>query len=236
MGKRILSRRRGAAPPRMISPSHLHHGDVKYPVKWMGTATVQSIAHAVGRSCIFATLKTEDGTELTHIANEGLSVGQQVTFTDTTQIQPGNVTIVSKIPEGTPVFNIESRPNDGGRFVKTAGTAAEIVTHAESGKTIIRMPSGKFREFHPLARATIGLVAGGGRGDKPFMKAGKKFHAMRAKGVRWPRVRGVAMNPVDHPHGGGSHNFKGAPTSQRRGTPPGAMVGKIAPKRTGMRR
>jgi large subunit ribosomal protein L2 len=236
MGKRILSRRRGAAPPRMISPSHLHHGDVKYPVNWQGTATVESIAHATGRTCIFATLKTADGKELIHIANEGMSVGQQVTFTDTTQIQPGNVTIVSKIPEGTPVFNIEARPNDGGKFVKTAGTAAEIVTHAESGKTIIRMPSGKFREFHPLARATIGLVAGGGRGDKPFLKAGKKHHAMRAKGVRWPRVRGVAMNPVDHPHGGGSHNFKGAPTSQRRGTPPGAMVGKIAPKRTGMRR
>jgi large subunit ribosomal protein L2 len=236
MGKRILSRRRGAAPPRMISPSHLHHGDVKYPVNWTGTATVESIAHAVGRTCIFATLKTADGKELLHIANEGMSVGQQVVFTNTTQILPGNVTIVSKIPEGTPIYNIEARPNDGGKFVKTAGTAAEVVTHAESGKTIVRMPSGKFREFHPLARATIGLVAGGGRGDKPFMKAGKKFHALRAKGVRWPRVRGVAMNPVDHPHGGGSHNFKGAPTSQARGTPPGAKVGKIAPKRTGMRR
>jgi large subunit ribosomal protein L2 len=236
MGKRILSRRRGAAPPRMISPSHLHHGDVKYPVNWTGTATVERLAHAVGRTCVFATLKTADGRELLHIASEGMSVGQEVVFTDTTQIQAGNVTVVSKIPEGTPIYNIEARPNDGGKFVKTAGTAAEVVTHAESGKTIVRMPSGKFREFHPLARATIGLVAGGGRGDKPFMKAGKKFHAMRAKGVRWPRVRGVAMNPVDHPHGGGSHNFKGAPTSQARGTPPGAMVGKIAPKRTGMRR
>ena len=61
MGKRILSRRRGAAPPRMTSPSHLHHGDVKYPVNWTGTATVASIAHAVGRTCLFATLKTEDG-------------------------------------------------------------------------------------------------------------------------------------------------------------------------------
>ncbi len=235
MGKRILSRRRGAAPPRMVSPSHLHHGDVKYPVNWTGTAVVEKIAHATGRTCIFATLKTADGKELLHIANEGMAVGQQVVFTNTTQIQPGNVTIVSKIPEGTPIYNIEARPNDGGRFVKTAGTAAEVVTQTETA-TIVRMPSGKFREFHPLARATIGLVAGGGRGDKPFLKAGKKFHAMRAKGVRWPRVRGVAMNPVDHPHGGGSHNFKGAPTSQARGTPPGAKVGKIAPKRTGMRR
>ncbi len=220
----------------MVSPSHLHHGDVKYPVNWLGTAVVEKIAHATGRTCVFATQKTADGKELLHIASEGMAVGQEVVFTNTTQIQAGNVTIVSKIPEGTPIYNIEARPNDGGKFVKTAGTAAEVVTHAESGKTIVRMPSGKFREFHPLARATIGLVAGGGRGDKPFMKAGKKFHAMKAKGVRWPRVRGVAMNPVDHPHGGGSHNFKGAPTSQARGTPPGAMVGKIAPKRTGMRR
>ncbi len=235
MGKRILSRRRGGAPPRMISPSHLHKGDVRYPVKWTGQATVTLIEHAPGRTAILAHLKASDGTKLLTLANEGMSLGQTVVFTDTTQILAGNVTIVSKIPEGTPIFNIESRPNDGGKFVRTGGTAAEIITHTEK-KTIIKMPSGKMREFHPLARATIGLLAGGGRGDKPFLKAGKKFHAMKAKGIRWPRVRGVAMNPVDHPHGGGSHNFKGMPTSQRRGTPPGALVGKIAPKRTGMRR
>ncbi len=235
MGKRILARRRGAAPPRMTSPSHLHKGDVRYPVNWKGNAVVKTIEHAPGRTAILATLSREGAEDLLTLANEGMSLGQAVVFTDTTQIAAGNVTIVSKIPEGTPVFNIEARPNDGGKFVRTGGTAAEIVTQTEKA-TIIRMPSGKFREFHPLARATIGLLAGGGRGDKPFLKAGKKFHAMRAKGVRWPRVRGVAMNPVDHPHGGGSHNFKGAPTSQRRGTPPGAMVGKIAPKRTGMRR
>ncbi len=236
MGKRILSRRRGAAPPRMTSPSHLHKGDIKYPVRFTGMGTVESFEHAPGRTQVLAKIRFNDLAEpLLAIAAEGMTVGQQVAYTDTTQIQPGNVTIVSKIPEGTPVFNIEARPNDGGRFVKTAGTAAEVVSH-DAQKTIIRLPSGKFREFHPLARATIGLVAGGGRGDKPFLKAGKKFHHMHARGIRWPRVRGVAMNPVDHPHGGGSHNFKGAPTSQARGTPPGAKVGKIAPKRTGMRR
>jgi large subunit ribosomal protein L2 len=235
MGKRILTRRRGAAPPRMLSPSHRHKGNISYPVKWTGTAVVDSIEHAPGRTCIIAHLRTADGKDLLHIASEGLSVGQTVTFTDTTQIQPGNVTVVSKIPEGTPVYNLEARPNDGGKFVRTGGTAAEIISHGAS-KTIVRMPSGKFREFHPLARATIGLVAGGGRGDKPFLKAGKKFHHMRARGQRWPRVRGVAMNPVDHPHGGGAHNFRGGQTSVARGAPPGRKVGKIAPSRTGMRR
>lgn len=235
MGKRILSRRRGSAPPRMVSPSHRHKGDVKYPRAFVGEATVETIEHGPGRTAILARLKASDGQDILTVANEGMVLGQTVVFTNTTQIKPGNVTIVSKIPEGTPVFNLESRPNDGGRFVRTGGTAAEIVSHG-ADKTIIKMPSGKFRAFHPLARATIGLVAGGGRGDKPFLKAGKKFHHMRARGARWPRVRGVAMNPVDHPHGGGAHNFKGSPTSKARGTPPGAKVGKIAPKRTGMRR
>jgi large subunit ribosomal protein L2 len=235
MGKRILTRRRGAMAPRMLSPSHLHKGNVSYPVKFLGDGQVVSLEHAPGRTSILATVRFADGTESLHIANEGMSIGQTVTFTDSTQIQPGNVTIVSKIPEGTPVYNIEARPNDGGKFCRTAGNAAEIVGH-DAEKTIIKMPSGKFRNFHPLARATIGLVAGGGRGDKPYLKAGKKFHAMKAKGVRWPRVRGVAMNPVDHPHGGGAHNFRGGQTSVARGAPPGRKVGKIAPSRTGMRR
>ena len=235
MGKRILTRRRGAMAPRMLSPSHLHKGDVKYPVNYKGAGKVTTLEHAPGRTSILARITFDDGTQTLQLACEGMAVGQQIAFTDTTQIQPGNVTIVSKIPEGTPVYNIESRPNDGGRFVKTAGTAAEIVSH-DAAKTIIRMPSGKFREFHPLARATIGLVAGGGRGDKPFLKAGKKYHHMKARGQRWPRVRGVAMNPVDHPHGGGAHNFRGGQTSVARGAPPGRKVGKIAPSRTGMRR
>ncbi|MES2153871.1 MAG: 50S ribosomal protein L2 [bacterium] len=235
MGKRILTRRRGAMAPRMLSPSHRHSGNVSYPVNFTGSGTVEKLDHAPGRTCILATLKLSDGKELLHIASEGMSVGQVVTFTATTQILPGNVTIVSKIPEGTPIYNIEARPNDGGKFVRTAGTAAEIVTHAE-GRTVIRMPSGKFRDCHPLARATIGLIAGGGRGDKPFLKAGKVYHHMRARGQRWPRVRGVAMNPVDHPHGGGAHNFRGGQTSVARGAPPGRKVGKIAPSRTGMRR
>jgi large subunit ribosomal protein L2 len=193
------------------------------------------IEHMPGRTAILARLKTEEGNELLHIASEGMSIGQVVAFTDTTQIQPGNVTIVSKIPEGTPIYNIEGRPNDGGKFVRTAGTAAEVVSH-DAERTIVRMPSGKFRNVHPLARATIGLVAGGGRGDKPFLKAGKVYHHMKARGQRWPRVRGVAMNPVDHPHGGGAHNFRGGQTSVARGAPPGRKVGKIAPSRTGMRR
>ncbi|MGB0653287.1 MAG: 50S ribosomal protein L2 [Thermoplasmatota archaeon] len=233
MGKRILSRRRGAAQPRLTSPSHRHKGDVRYPNK-QGEAEVVKLLHAPGRTAILTELKFEDGTKTLQIAAEGLALGQTVTFTDTTQIRPGNITIVSKIPEGTPIFNVEGRPGDGGQFCKSAGNSAEIVSH-DAKRTVIRLPSGKFRNFHPNCRATVGLVAGGGRGDKPFLKAGKKFHLMKNKAQRWPRVRGVAMNPVDHPHGGGAHNYTPGKTSVARGTPPGRKVGKIAPKRTGKR-
>ena len=234
MGKRILARRRGAAPPRLISPSHKHKGEIRYPVAFTGKGKVSKLLHAPGRTAVVCEVTFEDGTVSKQIAAEGTHVGQEVVFTDTTQIKPGNVTIVSKIPEGTPIFNVEARPNDGGKFCRSAGNSAEIVSH-DVGKTVVRLPSGKFRNFHPLCRATIGLAAGGGRDDKPFLKAGKKFHLMRTRAQRWPRVRGVAMNPVDHPHGGGAHNYTPGRTSVARGTPPGRKVGKIAPSRTGKR-
>lgn len=234
MGKRILTRRRGSAKPRLVSPSHRHKGDIAYPRAYHGTGVVTSLRHAPGRTALLAEITFEDGSKVQNVASEGMFIGQEVAFTDTTQIRPGNVTIVSKIPEGTPIFNIEGRPDDGGHYVRTGGTAAEVVSH-DAKRTIIRMPSGKFRSFNPRCRATIGLVAGGGRNDKPFLKAGKKHHAMKAKATRWPRVRGVAMNPVDHPHGGGGHNYTPGKTSVGRSTPPGRKVGKIAPTRTGKR-
>lgn len=234
MGKRILTRRRGAAKPRLISPGHKHKGQVRYPRVASGTGTITKIFHGPGRTAVLCEVTFEDGTTTQTIASEGLRVGQEVAYTEKTQIKPGNVTIVSKIPEGTPIFNIEGRPNDGGRYVRTGGNNAEIVSH-DRKRTMIKMPSGKFRAFHPRCRATVGLAAGGGRHDKPFLKAGKKFHLMKAKAVKWPKVRGVAMNPVDHPHGGGGHNYTPGRTSVSRGTPPGRKVGKIAPSRTGKR-
>ena len=82
-------------------------------------------------------------------------------------------------------------------------------------------------------RATIGVLAGGGRKDKPFLKAGKKFHAYRTRGKQYPTVRGVAMNAVAHPHGGGGHQHVGKPYTVKRGASPGRKVGSVAASRTG---
>jgi len=86
------------------------------------------------------------------------------------------------------------------------------------------------------SRATIGIVAGGGRIDKPLLKAGRAFHKYRAKRHSWPRTRGVAMNPVDHPHGGGNHQHIGKASTIARSAVPGQKAGLIAARRTGLLR
>jgi large subunit ribosomal protein L2 len=88
----------------------------------------------------------------------------------------------------------------------------------------------------PECRAIIGVIAGSGRPEKPFLKAGTKFFAMRAKNKLWPIVSGTSMNSVNHPFGGKSSHAKGIPTQSSRNAPPGRKVGKIAPKRTGRKK
>ena len=98
------------------------------------------------------------------------------------------------------------------------------------------MPSGKQKTFHPNCRATIVIIAGGGRLDKPFLKEGTRFFAMKAKNKLWPKVCGVSMNAVDHPFGGSCSHSKGKAGEVSRHVPPGRKVGRLAPRRTGKKR
>jgi len=236
MGKRLITQRRGKASPVHANPGHRHLGVIKHPkVPSNTTGTVTDIVHAPGRSAPVAMVEMKDGKDVMVIAAEGTSVGQELTFT-TNELKPGNLAYLHAIPEGTPIYNIEAQPGDGGKFVRAAGTTA-FVTAREATRVTVRLPSGQFKQFHPSCRATIGVVAGGGQGDKPLAKAGKVHHKYRSKGALFPRVRGVAKNPVDHPHGGGNaHRKEGKPTTLKRGTPPGRNVGHIAARRTGIRK
>lgn len=155
-------------------------------------------------------------------------MGQPITIGGLSIIA-GNIMSLSKIPEGTLVHNIEGRPGDGGRFVKTAGSSATVVSKGE--KIMILMPSGEIKEFDPECSAVIGIIAGGGRGDKPLIKAGKNVLTLRSRSVAPFKTKGVAMNPVDHPHGGGSHAHVGGPNYQRRTASPGQKVGFLPPKK-----
>ena len=226
MGKNLRTQRRGrGTSPVYRSPSHRHHGPVAHP-HLQGAGTVVDIFQAPGHTAPLARVRY-DGQEVLMIACDGLQVGQVVSV-GSPNVDRGNTLPLGEIPEGTLVYNIEARPGDGGRYVRAAGTQAVVVSRGE--RTVVQLPSGQFRSFHPTCRATIGAVAGAGRGDKPFAKAGKKWHAFRSFSKAPFRVRGVAMNAVNHPHGGGSHQHVGGPSTVGFGAPPGRKVGRLSPR------
>lgn len=147
----------------------------------------------------------------------------------------GNILPVNLLPEGTIVSNCEGKTGDRGSFARASGTSAVIIGHSDDGrKTRVRLPSGCRRSIPGYCRAMVGIVAGGGRPDKPICKAGSQYYKYKAKRRCWPRVRGVAMNPVDHPHGGGNQQHIGHPSTVSRYAPHGQKVGLIAARRTGL--
>lgn len=241
MGKRILVQRRGRGSPTFRAFTHRRRGAVKYPplaiMEKRGyiKAKVMELMHDPGRGTPIAKLRLENGESYLSLVPEGTAVSQEIRIGPRAGIRAGHILPLGKIPAGTPIFNIEGQPGDGGKFVRSSGTYATIVTHTR-GKTSIRLPSGKTRTFSITARATIGVVSGGGRPEKPFLKAGSKHKLKRAKGHTYPKVRGVAMNAVSHPHGGGAKQSPGGPSSVSRTAPPGRKVGLIAPKRSGRKK
>ncbi|MEM2192475.1 MAG: 50S ribosomal protein L2 [Candidatus Hadarchaeales archaeon] len=234
MGKKLRLQRLGRGSPTYRAKSWRSSGEVKLPELREGEAVVVDIIHDPCRSAPVAKIRYGDGEERLILAPEGIKVGEKVMAAPSAPVKPGNTLPLAEIPEGTLIHNIESKPGDGGKFVRAAGTAAILISH-DIGKATVQLPSGEVKEFDPRCRATIGVVAGGGRHEKPFLKAGKRYHAMLGKGKWYPRVRGVAMNIVDHPFGGGRRKHAGRPKTVARGAPPGQKVGLIAARRTGKR-
>ncbi|MEK6819010.1 MAG: 50S ribosomal protein L2, partial [Nanoarchaeota archaeon] len=150
------------------------------------------------------------------------------------EAKTGNILRVKDIPAGTHIFNIELNPGDGGKMIRTAGSSA-IVLKNEENKVLVSMPNKKEVKLDGECRATIGVIAGDGRKLKPFVKAGVKFHKMKARNKLWPRTSAVKMNAVDHPFGSG----RGKRIKQKiakRNAPPGSRVGHIRPRKTGTKR
>ena len=232
MGKRLITQRRGRGGSQYRSPSHRHVDDVRLPAFNSGSGTITDLIHAPGRTSPLAEVDF-DGKRDYLLAVEGTKVGQELTV-GKGDIVPGNIMTLMDIPEGTPIHNIESLPGDGGKYAKTAGTSASVISRGD--KVVVLMPSGVLKEFNPHCRAAIGVVAGGGRDDKPFAKAGKKHHTLRSRSKAYFKVSGVAMNPVDHPHGGGSHKHVGKPSTVGRNVPPGRKVGRLSPQKKNKRK
>ncbi|MFP4402897.1 MAG: 50S ribosomal protein L2 [Candidatus Woesearchaeota archaeon] len=232
MGKRIISQRRGSGTSRYKSPSHRFDSKPKLIKLHDGIINGKIIDIMHSRTHSSPLIEVDyDGTKVRSIAPIGVRIGDSV-VSNSKDIAVGNTLCLKDIPEGSFIFNIESKPGDGGKFVRGSGCFAKIMAK-NSKKVVIIMPSKKKKEFSPLCRAVIGVVAGGGRLEKPFVKAGAKFFKMRVKNKLWPRTEGVKMNAVDHPFGNSRSSKKGRPTIARKHAPAGAKVGKIRPSRTG---
>jgi large subunit ribosomal protein L8e len=200
---------------------------------------VEEIAHDSGRGAplmkvAFRNPYFNQRDEETIVAPEGVYSGQFLYFGKKAQLSVGNVKPIGEMPEGTIVCNMERYPADRGKIAKCSGEYVTIIGHNEDARTTkVRMPSGSKKTLSSDCRAMVGIIAGGGRIEKPVMKAGNSHHKYKAKRNEWPKVRGVAMNPVDHPHGGGNHQHLGMASTRSRTAPPGQKVGLIAARRTG---
>lgn len=141
------------------------------------------------------------------------------------QLTIGNIKPVGELPEGTIVCNLEAKQGDRGTLARASGDFALIVSHnLDTGFSRVKLPSGARKVIPSTCRGMVGQVAGGGRTEKPLLTAGKAFHKYKAKRNCWPKVRGVAMNPVEHPHGGGNHQHIGHASTVKRDSPPGKKV------------
>jgi large subunit ribosomal protein L2 len=227
MGKRIGSRRRGAGTGAYRSPSHRHHGPVYLPGEAVvGDARVLSINPAPGRTAPVAELAVPGGGRLTILAPAGLATGDSVALGEG-KVDRGSILPLARIPDGTLVSNLEVKPFDGGRLVRAAGASALVVAHS-GGEVTVQLPSGTFKQFLPTCRAQVGAIAGAGRHERPIVKAGKKVWTVRSLARAAFKVRGVAMNPVNHPFGGGAHQHVGRPSTVKSGAWPGAKVGRFS--------
>jgi large subunit ribosomal protein L2 len=232
MGKRIRTQRRGAAKHRYTAPSHRFKTTASYREGEM-RGVVTSLEKDPSKTSILMEIKWEDGTKTTYIAPEGICVNDEITQGGQ-KLETGNVMTLKNIPEGIPLFNVESKPGDGGKLVRSSGESASIVAR-QKNQVIVKLPSKRLVPLKPGCRATVGVASGGGRTERPLVKAGLKFYKKKARGHRYPTVRAVVMNPVAHPHGGTRHHV-GHSSTVSRNTPPGRKVGHIAARRTGRKK
>ncbi|XPV75317.1 MAG: 50S ribosomal protein L2 [Desulfovibrio sp.] len=194
---RITSRRRGGGHKRLYRVIDFKRNKRDIPAK------VATVEYDPNRSARIALLHYADGEKRYIIAPVGLQPGDSVLAGDKADIKPGNALYLSKIPVGTIVHNIELHPGKGGQFCRAAGTYAQLV--AKDGKyALLRMPSGEVRQVLATCCATVGQVGNIHHENIKIGKAGRN----RWLGRR-PKVRGVAMNPIDHPLGGGEGRSSG---------------------------
>jgi large subunit ribosomal protein L8e len=244
MGRVIRSQRKGAGS---VFKSHNKHRKGAPKFRAIDFAerhgyikgVIREVLHDPGRGAPLAQVVFRDPYKYKlrkelFLAAEGMYTGQFVYCGKKATLQIGNVLPIGTMPEGTIVCNLEEKAGDRGRIARASGQYATVISHnPDTRKTRVKLPSGAKKVVPSTNRAMVGIIAGGGRIDKPILKAGRAYHKYKAKRNCWPKVRGVAMNPVEHPHGGGNHQHIGKASTVRRDASAGRKVGLIAARRTG---
>ena len=231
MGKRIIQQARGhgSSTYRAKPTSFVYR--IQYPRILEGEGTVVKLLNSSAHSAPLAKVIYSNGSFYIP-AFKGMVEGQKISFNE--GIQEGNILSLEKIPVKTEIYCIESRPGDGGKFIKAGGDSA-IVARIIGDKILVMLPSKKEKIFNSKCRAIIGQIAGHGRLEKPIIKAGKQHYIKKIKNKMWPRTSAVKVNAIDHPFGSGrGKNIKSK--IAKRNAPPGRRVGLIRPRRTGKKR
>jgi large subunit ribosomal protein L2 len=239
MGKRLITQARGKGGPRYRASSHNWYGTIAYPYPSEATlkGEVIDIVHSSGHAAPLMIVDYENGNTALLPAPVGIKKGETVWSGSGSPVNIGCIVPIGEVPSGYPLYNLERAPYNGPELVRVAGAAATVVGK-EGGLVLIKLPSKKTITLDPRCRATIGIIAGGGKSEKPWTRAGKKWLALRARGGRiFPYVSGVAKNSVDHPFGGSHRRSLGVPMTTRKwGVPPGRKVGQLAARRTGRKK
>jgi len=194
---RITARRRGCGAKRLYRIVDFKRRKLDVP------ATVERLEYDPNRTAFIALIRYEDGEQAYILAPQRLGVGDQVIAGAKADIKPGNAMPFSGMPVGTVVHNIELKPGKGGQIARAAGTYAQFVGR-DGGYAQLRLGSGEMRVVRQECMATVGAVSNPDNSNIDLGKAGRTRHL----GKR-PSVRGVAMNPIDHPHGGGEGRSSG---------------------------
>ena len=232
MGKRIITQRRGRATSTYRVSKKAFKYKLQFPAVLKGEGKVLKLVNSRAHTCPLAKVNSENGAFFIPAFNK-MYQGQTINFEDK-EIKEGNIMKLKEIPVKTKIYCIESKPRDGGKYIKSGGNSA-TVNRIVGEDIFILMPSKKEKKFNGNCRAVIGIIAGDGRTDKPILKAGKQYFIKKTKSKLWPRTSAVKMNAIDHPFGSGRAKNPKSKIAKRN-APPGRKVGLLRPRRTGKKK
>ena len=236
MGKRLVQQARGRGGPTYRSPGFRSLGIPKHIsiTQENITGKILDIVHCSQHSAPLAEVAYSNGELGLIIAPEGILVGEEIKIGGN-EIEVGNCLKLKDIPEGTLVYNLEIMPGDGGRICRASGTFARVAAKLPQG-VLVTLPSKKQKMFVEECRANVGVIAGGGRLEKPILKAGVMYYKKGIKNKLWPITSGHSQNAVDHPFGNKRSSRKSKARPAPKNAPPGRNVGMLHPRRTGRKK